>query len=75
MQAKLTGNAFLDSGRFDIAVDVCHNSKWKYLCQYPGWGISVGVGLSEMDNMIVSVNRYQRSGRIGTNVAEQSVPS
>ena len=25
--------------------------------------------------MIVSVNRYQRIGRIGTTVAEQSVPS
>ena len=26
-------------------------------------------------SVIVSVNRYQRSGRIGTTVAEQSVPS
>ena len=32
-------------------------------------------GLMKSELLIVSVNRYQRSGRIGTTVAEQSVPS
>ena len=52
LQAKSPCNAFLDSGDLDVAEDVSNDSEGEHFGQYPGWRVSIGIGLLEVDNEI-----------------------
>ena len=62
LQAKSPSNAFLDSGDLDIAEDIGDDSEGEHFSQYPCWGVSIGIGLLEMDDEI-----FARAVKLGIN--------